>query len=106
RFGKIFKPSPDAIVISRLEDGRYLEVNQRWLELFGFTREEAIGRTSFDLGVWVDPVERTRFVAEVLQRGTVKNFEARFRRKSGALLDALPAADGVGIAGRAQLIRP
>jgi PAS domain-containing protein len=54
RFAKIFQASPDAIVISRLSDGRYLEVNQRWLELFGYSREELIGRSSLGLGVWVD----------------------------------------------------
>jgi diguanylate cyclase (GGDEF)-like protein/PAS domain S-box-containing protein len=106
RFEKIFQSSPDAIVISRLKDGRYLEVNQRWLELFGFTREEAIGRTAFELGVWVDPAERARFVTEVEQRGTVKNFETRFRRKSGATLDALLAADVIDIAGEPHLIVP
>ena len=106
RFEKIFQSSPDAIVISRLEDGRYLEVNQRWVELFGFTRDEAIGRTAFDLGVWVDPAERARFVAEVDQRGAVKNYETRFRRKSGAIIDALLAADVIDIAGEPHLIVP
>jgi diguanylate cyclase (GGDEF)-like protein/PAS domain S-box-containing protein len=106
RFEKIFQSSPDAIVISRLEDGRYLEVNQRWLDLFGFTREEAIGRTAFELGVWVDPAERARFIAEVKQRGAAKNFETRFRRKSGATLDALLAADVIDIAGEPHLIVP
>src|SRR5262249_7027376 len=106
RFEKIFQSSPDAIVISRLEDGRYLEVNQRWLDLFGFTREEASGRTAFELGVWVERAERARFIAEVRQRGTVKNFETRFRRKSGATLDALLAADVIDIAGEPHLIVP
>ena len=106
RFEKIFQASPDAIVISRLTDGRYLEVNQRWLELFGFTREEAIGRTASDLGVWVDPAERSRLVAEVRQRGTVKDFETRFRKKSGAIIDALLSADVIDIGGQPHLIVP
>jgi len=106
RFEKIFQSSPDAIVISRLSDGRYLEVNQRWLELFGYEREEAIGRTAFDLGVWVDPSERSRFVAEVRQRGAVKGFETRFRKKSGATIDALLSADVIDIGGEPYLIVP
>jgi len=106
RFEKIFQASPDAIVISRLSDGRYLEVNQRWLELFGYTREEAIGRTGSDLGVWVDPAERSRLVAEVRQRGAVKDFETRFRKKSGAIIDALLSADVIDIGGEPHLIVP
>jgi diguanylate cyclase (GGDEF)-like protein/PAS domain S-box-containing protein len=106
RFEKIFQSSPDAIVISRLSDGRYLEVNQRWLELFGYERGEAVGRTAFDLGIWVEPAERARFVAEVRKRGTAKDFETRFRKKSGAIIDALLAADVIDIAGETHLIVP
>jgi len=106
RFEKIFQSSPDAIVISCLSDGRYFEVNHRWLELFGFAREEAIGHTSFELGIWVEPTERARLVEEVRQRGTVKNFETRFRKKSGAIINALLAADVIDIAGEPHVIVP
>ena len=106
RFEKIFQSSPEAIVISRLSDGRYLEVNQRWVELFGYAREEAVGRTAHDLGIWVEPAGRARFVAEVRQRGTVKDFETRFRKQSGAIIDALLSADVIDIAGEAHLIVP
>ncbi|HET7766459.1 MAG TPA: EAL domain-containing protein [Burkholderiales bacterium] len=105
-FEKIFQASPDAIVISRLADGRYLDVNQSWLELFGFSREEAVGRTAYDLGVWVDPAERPRFVAEVRKRGSVKDFETRFRKKSGAVIDALISADVIEIGGEPHVIVP
>ena len=105
-FEKIFQASPDAIVISRLSDGRYLDVNRSWLELFGYAREEAVGRTAHDLGVWVDPAERPRFVAEVRQRGSVKDFEARFRKKSGAIIDALISADVIDIGGEPHVIVP
>ncbi|HXZ54388.1 MAG TPA: EAL domain-containing protein [Burkholderiales bacterium] len=105
-FEKIFQASPDAIVISRLSDGRYLDVNRSWLELFGYTREEAVGRTAHDLGVWADPAERPRFVAEVRQRGSVKDFETRFRKKSGAIIDALISADVIDIGGEPHVIVP
>ncbi len=106
RFAKIFQASPDAIVISRLEDGRYLEVNQRWLELFGYTREELIGRSSLDLGVWVDPADRTRFVEQIGERGGLRDFEARFRKKSGAVIDALVSAEPMEIDGEPHIIVP
>jgi diguanylate cyclase (GGDEF)-like protein/PAS domain S-box-containing protein len=106
RFEKIFQASPDAIVISRLSDGRYLEVNQRWLDLFGFRREEAVGRTAFDLGIWVDPTERPRFVAAIRERGALRDFEARLRKKSGAIIDAVLSAEVIDIDGEAHLIVP
>jgi diguanylate cyclase (GGDEF)-like protein/PAS domain S-box-containing protein len=106
RFEKIFQASPDAIVISRLSDGRYLEVNQRWLELFGYEREEIIGRTSLDMGIWADPAERPRFVEQIVAHGALQGFETRFRKKSGAIIDAVLSADVIDIEGEAHLIVP
>ena len=106
RFEKIFQASPDAIVISRLSDGRYFEVNQRWLDLFGFRRDEAIGRTAYDLGVWADPAERPLFVQQVAERGALRGFEARFRKKSGAIIDAVLSAEVIDIDGEPHIIVP
>jgi len=106
RFAKIFQASPDAIVISRLGDGRYLEVNQRWLELFGYTREELMDHSSLDLGVWVDPEDRARFVEQVRERGALRDFETRFRKKSGAVIDALISAEPIDIDGEPHAIVP
>ena len=106
RFEKIFQASPDAIVISRLSDGRYLEVNQRWLELFGYGREEIIGHTSLELGIWADPAERPRFVEQIVAHGALQGFETRFRKKSGSIIDAVVSADVIDIDGEAHLIVP
>jgi len=106
RFAKIFQASPDAIVISRLEDGRYLEVNQRWLDVFGYAREELIGRSSLDLDVWVDPADRMRFVEQIRERGALRDFEAPFRKKSGAIIDALISAEVIDIGGEPHVIVP
>jgi len=106
RFAKIFQASPDAIVISRLSDGTYVEVNQRWLELFGFAREDLIGNSSLDLGVWVDPADRDRFVAQIRERGALRDFETRFRKKSGAVIDALISAEVIDIGGEAHVVVP
>ena len=106
RFEKIFQASPDAIVISRLSDGRYLEVNQRWLELFGYGRGEVLGRTSLQLGIWADPAERARFVEQVVAHGALQGFETRFRKKSAAIIDAVLSADVIDIDGEAHLIVP
>jgi diguanylate cyclase (GGDEF)-like protein/PAS domain S-box-containing protein len=106
RFEKIFQASPDAIVISRLEDGRYLEVNQRWLELFGYSREEIVGHTSIELGIWADPAERPRFVEQIVAHGAVQGFETRFCKKSGAIINAVVSADVIDIDGEAYLIVP
>ena len=106
RFAKVFQSSPDAIVISRLADGRYLEVNQRWLDIFGYAREELIGRSSLELGVWVDPADRDRFVARIREHGSLRDYEARFRKKSGAVIDVLLSAEVMEIEGEPHIIVP
>jgi len=106
RFAKIFQASPDAIVISRLADGAYLEVNQRWLEVFGYGREELMGRSSLDLGVWVDPADRERFVAQIRERGALRDFETQFRKKSGAIIHALISAEVIDIDDEPHVIVP
>ena len=51
RFAKAFRASPDAMSIIRRADARIIEVNERWVAMFGFSREEAIGQTLQSLGI-------------------------------------------------------
>jgi len=106
RFAKVFDASPNAIVITRLRDGKYLEVNKGWLDLSGYTREEVIGRTVHDIGIWLEPRDRDRFVEQIRAHGAVRNHEARLRRKSGSIMDVVLCAEVVDIAGEPHLIVP
>ena len=56
KFSKAFQSSPDALVLSRLSDGVLVEVNEVFLKISGYSREQALGRTTRDLAVWVEPV--------------------------------------------------
>jgi len=106
RFAKVFDASPNAIVITRLRDGKYLEVNKAWLDLSGYTRDEVIGRTVNDIGIWLDPRDREHFVEQIRAHGAVRNYEARLRRKSGVVMDVVLCAEVVEIAGERHLIVP
>src|SRR5262249_19396827 len=97
---------PDAIVISRLSDGKYVEVNQAWLDLFGYSREEIVGRTSPEIGIWADCSERTRLVRGVREQRAVRNFQTRLRRKNGAYADVLLSAGVIDLDGEPHLIGP
>ena len=80
-FKKIFRTSPDAMIISRLHDGLFIDVNEGFAQITGYTREEAIGKKVFELGFWIDKRERDDLVATVKKHGTVTNRSIRFRRK-------------------------
>ncbi len=78
RFSKAFKVSPAAITISHLSDGRYIDVNDRWLEMSKLGREEVIGRTSTELGIWLNPDDRKQLVEAIQKTGSVRDLAFNF----------------------------
>jgi len=93
KFHKAFRSSPDWIVISTLEDGFYIDVNEAFLETTGYRREEVIGRTSVELGIWADPEQRKEMVEVLREQEKVRNLEAKFRMKSGEIRYVLWSAE-------------
>ncbi|RMH72070.1 MAG: PAS domain S-box protein [Cyanobacteria bacterium J007] len=99
KFSKAFRFSPDAIAITTLDDGRYLEVNDAFLEITGYTLAETLGKSAFDLNIWVDPGDRDRLLQQLRQDGIVRNWEAHFRLKSGEIRIGLFSADIIQLDG-------
>ena len=89
RFFKVFQASPVAIILRTLAEGRVIDVNARYTELVGFRREELIGRTVYELGLWADRNEGERVLDRLRHEGTLHNVEGRFRHKSGETRDVL-----------------
>jgi PAS domain S-box-containing protein len=93
KFSKAFLSSPDSIIISSLDDGRYLEVNDSFLLDTGFAREEIIGFTSLERSIWATPADRERLVHALASQGRVRSLEAQYHRKSGEVRDAQISAE-------------
>jgi len=85
KFRLAFQTSPDSINFNRLSDGMYLDINEGFTKLTGYTHAEAVGRTSVDLNIWYDSKDRERLVQALMGHGYVENFESRFRRKNGQI---------------------
>jgi len=77
-FSAIFHRSPVALGVTSVPDGRYIDVNETWERQFCFTREQMIGRTSLDIGLWLDPDERTRLFSDLDKDSQVQNREVHF----------------------------
>lgn len=92
RFRIAFASSPDAITINRLKDGLYVDVNEGFTTVTGYTREEAVGKTIMELSIWHDPADRDRLVAALRQDGHCENLEAVFQMKDGSLATGLMSA--------------
>ncbi|MEP7155053.1 MAG: EAL domain-containing protein [Betaproteobacteria bacterium] len=104
RFAKVFHSSPDAIVISRLADGVYLEVNEAWVRLSGYAKEHSVGKSSLDLGIWVEPADRARLVERLALGSTVRQFDFQFRRQNGDIAQAIMSAEVIELRGEKCLL--
>ena len=89
RYLTIFQTNPDAVTITRLGDGRYLDVNHGFQQTFGWAPDEVIGRTSADIDIWCDRADRQRFMDAVFAEGGCANFETTFHVKGGRVIDAV-----------------
>src|SRR5690606_8730589 len=84
KFAKAFHSSPDAITITELSTGRFIEVNQGFYRLTGYRPEEVIGRTSTELAIW--PGNQRRQILDTLKRdGRVSNQEIQAQDRHGQL---------------------
>ena len=106
KFSKAFRLNPDSININRLSDGLYLDINEGFTRIMGYTREDVIGRSSMpgDLGIWVRAEDRARLIAGLREKGEVTNLEAEFRRKDGTTTIGLMSARVIEIRGEACVI--
>ena len=77
-FRLAFRTSPDSINLNRASDGMYIDINEGFTKIMGYSREDVIGKTSLELNIWEDPDERTRLVEGLNAAGYVENMEARF----------------------------
>ena len=89
RFSTAFHDSPVAIVLSRADDAKLIDVNDAFLSMTGFRRSEAMGRSAGELGLLVDPNVFGGAAETVRERGTVPAFPVQLKRKTGEVLDVL-----------------
>ena len=83
RFSKAFNSTPGVLSITKASDGTFLEINDSFTNVFGYTRKETIGHKSLEMNLWVDPNDRINMVRQLMENGVVRNKEYRHRTKSG-----------------------
>ena len=85
KFLHALRESPLVITLTGAVDHRYIEVNDAFERISGWTREEVIGRTPFDIDIWVDPSQRVALVKRLLSGGIVRDLEIHARLKNREL---------------------
>ncbi len=100
RFERVFRHSPALLTIADVDDGTIYDANDSWLTTLGFVRDEAIGRTTWDLNIWVCPEHRAEILRSLEENAVVTEFRTQFRTKSGGILEVLVSAEVVAFDGR------
>jgi len=104
KYSRLFQRNPLMISLSTLRDGCYLEVNEAFTKVIGYTPEEAVGRTAIELGIWKSLEDRTRIVNMLQRNGSLTNVEVSFRSKSGEEIQTLASAEIIDIDGEECLL--
>jgi PAS domain S-box-containing protein len=92
KFSRIFHGSPNILLITRLNDGTIVDCNDSCLRITGYARDEVIGKSTRDLGTWVNPADRERFVLDLREREECLALETAFRTKDGTIIPGLISA--------------
>jgi PAS domain S-box-containing protein len=98
-FATAFSMGPVILTITRLATGRFVEVNERFLSTTGYTREEVLGRTPLDIGLWVNPGERVAGLSRLREGQPVREVEAEFRMKNGEIRTCLMSGELIELNG-------
>jgi len=104
KFSKIFQSVPALIAITTPDEGRCIDANERGLQTLGFRREEVLGKTLVELGVWESQAARAHAVALLEETGKVRNLEITFRGKDGRIFTGIYTADFIYLNGNRYII--
>ncbi|OIP77857.1 MAG: hypothetical protein AUK48_03200 [Oscillatoriales cyanobacterium CG2_30_44_21] len=100
KFAKAFQSSPDGMALMSTETRKHIDINDKWTEITGYSREEAIGANPTDLKLWADLQDRDQMLAILETEGRVSNFEARFIAKNGKQITGLISSESIEFGGK------
>lgn len=103
-FSLAFKQSPNVMALSRLTDGRLLEVNDAGVAFYGGSREDLIGKTAPELNLWAHPEQREKYLNAMVEQGKVREMEVVLRRKSGEFRTVVANGDVIQIGGEPVML--
>ena len=104
RFSTIFHSSPISIILTRIADGCIIDANAALLKLFGYGRDEVLGRTTSELGMFAQPDDRAHLISTLAEHGRLQDIEMCYRKRSGEIGQLLLAAEPLDLAGENYLV--
>lgn len=104
RFSKAFKANPDPMAIHAISDGRFVEVNDSFLRISGYTRDEVIGHTIAELGFLTEPSYFHAAARLLREQGRLTGFEFEYRTKTSEMRWGLISAEIIEIGGETYIL--
>ena len=104
RFFKVFDASPSMIAISTVETGQHYAVNHAWLKIMGYPKDQVIGKTAHEIGVWPTPEDRERYISAYKAQGRLRDFEVKLKTHSGEIRTFSTSCDEINYDGKARLL--
>jgi PAS domain S-box-containing protein len=99
-FTKVFRASPVPFSITTMDEGRFMDVNQAFEHRSGYSRDELIGRTILDVGIWDDPVGWAGLLHEIREHCSIRKYATRLRKCSGEVVEAVLSAQVLEFGGQ------
>ncbi len=99
KFSKAFRASPESITIVTVKDEKYIDINDSYTQITGYSREELIGNTSTYINIWASPEEHAKMQKMMQEQGRIYNEEFDFRTKSGEIRTRLLSLENIIING-------
>ena len=103
-FRRVFRLSPAGLTLSRLDDGRFVDVNPEYCRLAGYDRDELIGRTALEMGLWTDEERRAELVNRLESEGVVQDFEFAITAKDDWEVELMGAFQLLTVEGEQMIL--
>jgi PAS domain S-box-containing protein len=100
KFSRLFRLSPDVIVLMGLEDGGIIDVNEAFTRVTGHGWGEAVGKTAWGLGLYEKPGDRVALRQAIRERELVENVDFALRRRDGSAIPCVLSAQRILLEGR------
>lgn len=104
KYATFFEMVPVGVVLSDPDTGHMHEVNERFQQIFGYSRDELVGRTALELELWEDPERRAELVRRVQEEGGFKGEDAWHRREDGERIRTLLSCRRLQLGGQDRVL--
>jgi PAS domain S-box-containing protein len=104
RFELAFKASPAAIALTSVDNAVFLDVNPKYREMFGWQRDELIGRSAIDIGLWPTPEARAAWLGELETHGGLRDYQTEWRHRNGTMLSVSISSEQISLGNRPYIL--